>query len=214
MDKVIAMHGRRLSGLLATVTLGLAAAYFAPAAAAQPLPSFDRVRVLEAPRHIDDAELVDQDGKPFKLSALRGKVAFVLFGFTNCPDVCPITMERLRELQAAALLAKDQAAYVLISVDGERDTPAAMKAFLAKYSNEFIGLTADPNRVTPIAQQFAAMFFKGSHHAHDGGYEVAHSPQIFVLDPKGRVRAEVYSAPLEAMAGVANALLREEDGAP
>jgi protein SCO1/2 len=209
MDKVIAMHGRRLSGLLATVTLGLAAAYFAPAAAAQPLPSFDRVRVLEAPRHIDDAELVDQDGKPFKLSALRGKVAFVLFGFTNCPDVCPITMERLRELQAAALLAKDQAAYVLISVDGERDTPPVMKEYLAKYSDEFIGLTADPNRVKSIATQFTAKFFKGGHTGHDDGYNVNHSPQIFVLDPAGDLRAEVFGASLESMAGVARALQAE-----
>jgi protein SCO1/2 len=123
-------------------------------------------------------------------------------------------MERLRELQHSGLVADDDAAYVMISVDGERDTPAAMQAFLAKYSNEFIGLTADPNRVTPIAQQFSAMFFKGSRHAHDAGYDVAHSPQIFVLDRRGRVRAEVYSASLEAMAGVANALLREESTAP
>ena len=180
------------------------------------IPSYERVRVLETPKPIDigDAALTDQNAASFKLADLRGKVAFVLFGFTNCPDACPLSMERLRELQHSGLVPADGVAYVMISVDGERDTPAAMKAFLAKYSSEFIGLTAEPNRVTPIAAQFSAMFFKGARNPHDGHYDVAHSPQIFVLDPAGRVRAEVYSASLEAMAGVANALLREEDATP
>jgi protein SCO1/2 len=178
------------------------------------IPAYDRVRVLETPKPIHSAELTDQDGAAFELSDLQGKVAFVLFGFTNCPEACPMSMQRLRELQHSALLADDDVAYVMISVDGERDTPAAMKAFLAKYSSEFIGLTAEPSRVTPIAAQFSAMFFKGSRNPHDGHYDVAHSPQIFVLDPAGRVRAEVYSASLEAMAGVAGALLQEVDTAP
>jgi protein SCO1/2 len=176
------------------------------------VPSYERVRVLETPKPIGDATLTDQDGATFRLSDLQGRVAFVLFGFTNCPDACPLSMERLRELQHSGQVGDDDVAYVMISVDGERDTPGAMKAFVAKYSSEFIGLTAEPKRVEPIAQRFSAMFFKGSRHAHDAGYEVAHSPQIFVLDPKGRVRAEVFGASLEAMAGVANALLREKDG--
>jgi protein SCO1/2 len=183
-----------------------------PASAA--VPAYERVIVLETPKPIGPATFTDQNGAPFELAALQGKVAFILFGFTNCPDACPLSMERLRELNHSGLVAADDVAYVMISVDGERDTPAAMKAFLAKYSSEFIGLTADPNRVQPIAQQFSAAFFKGSRHAHDGGYDVAHSPQIFVLDLKGRVRAEVYGASLEAMAGVAHALLDEKDAAP
>jgi protein SCO1/2 len=183
-----------------------------PASAA--VPAYERVRVLETPKPIGSATLADQNGASFELANLQGKVAFVLFGFTNCPDACPLSMERLRELHHSGLVAADDVSYVMISVDGERDTPAAMKAFLAKYSSEFIGLTADPNRVQPIAQQFSAAFFKGSRHAHDGGYEVAHSPQIFVLDLKGRVRAEVFGASLEAMAGVAKALLDENNTAP
>ena len=183
-----------------------------PARAA--VPAYERVRVLETPKPIGSATLTDQNGASFELATLQGKVSFVLFGFTNCPDACPLSMERLRELHHSGLVGADDVAYVMISVDGERDTPAAMRAFLAKYSSEFIGLTADPNRVQPIAQQFSAAFFKGSRHAHDGGYEVAHSPQIFVLDRKGRVRAEVYGASIEAMAGVAHALLDEEEAAP
>jgi protein SCO1/2 len=195
----------------ASVSLGV---FELPRPASAAVPAYERVRVLETPKPIGPATLTDQNGAPFELAKLQGKVAFVLFGFTNCPDACPLSMERLRELNHSGLVAADDVSYVMISVDGERDTPAAMKAFLAKYSSDFIGLTADPNRVQPIAQQFSAAFFKGSRHAHDGGYEVAHSPQIFVLDQKGRVRAEVYGASLEAMAGVAHALTDEKDAAP
>jgi protein SCO1/2 len=179
------------------------------AAQAQTLLSFDRIRVLEAPRIIDDAELVDHDGKAFRLSDLHDKVAFVLFGFTNCPDVCPVAMESLRQLHDSQLLAGRDVAYVMISVDGERDSPPAMRAFLAKFSRDFIGLTAEPSRVKPITRQFAATFFKGSHSGHNQDYNVTHSPQVFVLDPAGRLRAEVFGASVESMAGLATALLSE-----
>jgi protein SCO1 len=181
------------------------------AAARAEIPSFDRVRVLSAPRAIADAELSDQYGDPFSLAALRGKVTFVLFGFTNCPDVCPLAMERLRELHDAKTLDSAQVTYLMISVDGERDTPAAMKEFLAKYSREFVGLTAPPEQVKPIAEQFSAAFFKGAHD-HRGHYDVAHSPQIFVLDSTGQLRAELYGASIEAMTGVAEALVAESRG--
>jgi protein SCO1/2 len=173
------------------------------------IPGYDRVRVLATPRQIADAELTDQEGNAFRLSELRGKAALVLFGFTNCPDVCPVGMERLRELHDSGSLADGDVAYVMISVDGDRDTPAAMKAFLAKYAEEFIGLTAEPSRVKPIATQFSAAFFKG-HAGHDGSYDVAHSPQIFVLDSSGLLRAELYGASLDAMAGVIRALVAEQ----
>jgi protein SCO1/2 len=180
-----------------------------PTATRAQLPTFDRVLPVQSTRPIDDAELIDHDGRPFRLSALRGRVVFVLFGFTHCPDVCPVTMERLRELHDSGGVANGDIAYVMISVDGERDTPAAMKAFVAKYSQDFIGLTAEPSRVAAIASQFSARFFKGGHNGHDSGYDVAHSAQLFVLDPAGRLRAEVYGASLEAMAGLTQALLTE-----
>jgi protein SCO1/2 len=171
------------------------------------IPSFDRVRVLQKPRLIADAELTDQDGKPFKISDLQGRVAFVFFGFTHCPDVCPMAMNSFRQLERSGLVDNEQTAYVLISVDGERDTPEAMTKFLATYSPDFIGLTGDPRDVKPIAKQFSVAFFKGNESPDK--YQVSHSPQAFVLDRSGQLRAELYSASTEAMAGVANVLLEE-----
>jgi len=152
--------------------------------------------------------VTDEEGRATRLRDLRGKVVFVLFGFTNCADVCPLTMERLGQFRDGSGLNPADVAYVMISVDGERDTPAVMKEFLARYPEEFVGLTAPPNQVTPVAQEFSAAFFKGAHDAH-GHYDVAHSPQIFVLDAAGSLRAELFGASLESMKAVALALLAE-----
>jgi len=175
------------------------------------IPNFDRVRVLAKPRLIADAELTDQNGKPFRISELRGRVAFVFFGFTHCPDICPMAMNNFRQLERSGLVDNEQTVFVLISVDGERDTPEALKKFLATYSSDFIGLTGDPRDVKPIAKQFSVAFFKGNESPDK--YQVSHSPQAFVLDRSGQLRAEIYSASTEAVAGVANALLEGGAGA-
>lgn len=175
------------------------------------LPSYDRVRLLDSAVSIDEAELLDHDGQSFKLSELRGKVALILFGFTNCPDVCPMGMERMRQLDVSGLLDPEKIAYVLISVDGERDSPAVIKKYVQGFSPRFIGLTGDPEKVKPIAKNFSASFFPGNAVGSNGDYSVSHSPQIFVLDPAGQLRAEFYSASVDAMTGVALALLQEAD---
>jgi protein SCO1/2 len=181
-----------------------------PVVEAANLPEYDRVRILSAPPTITDAELIGHNGQAFQLSSLQGRVALVFFGFTNCPDVCPVGMSKLRELEESGLINPDKVAYVMISVDGERDTPTVMKAYVHKFSPQFIGLTGEPAQVKPIAKNFSVAFFKESTTNGDQAYSVSHSPQIFAIDPAGRLRAEFYNASIEAMAGVTEALINEE----
>jgi protein SCO1/2 len=192
--------------LLATVCC--AAGMPAGVAEAATLPAFDRVRVLPAPRTISELELTNQDGEAFGLQQLRGRVTLVFFGFTHCPDVCPMALQRLRQLAQAGGEALAELAYVMISVDGERDSPAVVRDYLAQFSPSFIGLTGDPDRVRALASQFSAAFFKEGAGA-DGNYEVSHSPQVFVLDRSGQLRAEFYNAGVDAMLAVSRALLDE-----
>ena len=177
------------------------------------LPSYERVRVLQPARSISDPELIDQNGRPFQLSQLRGQVALVFFGFTHCPDVCPTTMAKFRQLQRSGDVDPEKVAFVLVSVDAERDTPAVLKAYLEKFSPQFIGLTGDTGAIKAIAKEFSASFFKSNPSGGGGDYSVAHSPQAFVLDPAGQLRAEFYSPSVEAMAGITLALLSEANNA-
>ena len=197
----------RISAAIAALAcLGIAIA----AAASGPvtLPAFERVYVNPSPAPIADFTLTDHNGKQRNFSGLRGEPVLVFFGFAHCPNVCPETLTRLKALHAAREGALKSARVVLISVDGERDTPAALKAFLAPLSSDFVGLTGDPKTTTKIAAQFSAVFFKEPP-GKDGNYNVMHSSQVFVVDKAGRLRASFVNASLEDMATITSLLIQE-----
>ncbi len=94
-------------------------------------------------------------------------------------------MTKLR--QVARALADETAPFtnVLVSVDGERDTPAAMARFLEPFMPGFIGLTGDPTSCASVAGDFSAVFFKGMPTDTKGGYDVEHTPQVYLVDRDG-----------------------------
>ena len=202
------IESRVLSGFIFSLTVVVSLANLPVAEAA--LPEFDRVRILTKPPQISNGELTDYNGQSFQLSSLQGRVALIFFGFTNCPDVCPMGMEKMRRLAESGQIDAGEVAYIMISVDGERDTPEVMKAYVQGFSKQFVGLTGAPAQVKRIAKSFSAAFFKEGGAEQGGAYSVSHSPQIFVVDQGGRLRAEFYNASIEAMAGVTQALLQEE----
>ena len=197
------MRTRALASALACLAVATASAS-EPAA----LPALERVYVNPEPALIADFTLTDHNGKALSFSSLRGEPALVFFGFTHCANVCPTTLARLKSLHAARGGALKRAHIVLVSVDGERDTPAALKAYLEPLSRDFIGLTGDPRATSKIAAQFAAVFFKEPP-GKDGNYNVMHSTQVFAVDKAGRLRASFVDASIEDMATITHLLLKE-----
>jgi protein SCO1 len=197
----------RTSGALAA-TLGLLASLATAAAGPPALPALPGVYVNPEPVAIADFTLTDQAGKPRAFSSLRGEPVLVFFGFTHCPAVCPTTLGRLKLLHEHGDGALKRARIVLVSVDGERDTPARLKSYLAPLSPDFIGLTGDPRATAEIAARFAAVFFKEPA-AKDGGYNVQHSTQVFAIDKAGRLRASFNDASIADMARITGLLLEE-----
>ena len=172
------------------------------------LPALDRVYVNPAPAPVSDFTLTDHSGRPRSFSSLQGKPALVFFGFTHCPGVCPTALGRLKLLHEARDGALKDARVVLISVDGERDTPSRLKSYLAPLSPDFIGLTGDSKATAKIAAQFAAVFFKEPA-GKDGNYNVMHSTQVFAVDKAGQLRASFVDASIEDMATITALLLAE-----
>jgi protein SCO1/2 len=173
------------------------------------LPALERVTVIPAPnKAIGDFQLTDQNGRSRSLVSLRGEPTLIFFGFTHCPDVCPTALAKLKLLHGSSEGALRAARVVLISVDGERDTPAVVKKYLATFSPDFIGLTGDPRAVANIAARFSAVAFKEQPDKY-GNYGYFHSNQIFVLDRKGRLRASFFDASLANMAIITQHLLDE-----
>ena len=97
----------------------------------------------------------------------------------------------------------------MISVDGDRDSPAAMKAYLAQVSPRFMGLTGDPRTVRGIAAQFSAVFFKGLPAKPGGPYLVEHTSQIYLIDRHGRLRVTFFDASIDAMRRATTAVADE-----
>ncbi len=150
---------------------------------------------------LGDFKLTDHFGKSFVFSSLRGTPTLVFFGFTHCPSVCPAAMNELRLLTESMRKAGDVVPrVVMISVDGDRDSPEAMRAYLEPLSRDFIGLTGDPRLVRDIAARFSAVFFKGLPGDSSGNYEVQHTSLIYLVDGEGVLRASFLTTPLEQMA--------------
>ena len=120
-------------------------------------------------------------------------------------------MTKLKLLHESGNGALRAVRVVLISVDGERDTPAVMKQFLASFSPAFIGLTGNPRVVTDIAARFSAVAFK-EQPDQAGNYQFFHSSQVFLVDKAGRLRASFSDASLENMVTVTRLVLDEKGG--
>jgi protein SCO1 len=198
----------RTSAPLAAALALAAATAMAAAGERATLPALAGIAVNPAPATIPDFTLTDQAGKPRAFSSLRGEPALVFFGFTHCPNVCPTTLGRLKMLHEARGGSLKAARIVLISVDGDRDTPARLKSYLAPLSADFIGLTGDPKATSRIAAEFAAVFFKEPA-GKDGNYNVMHSTQVYAVDKAGQLRATFNEASIEDMAKVTALLLGE-----
>jgi protein SCO1 len=161
----------------------------------------ERTLLAEPPRALTDFELTSHEGKAVRLSDLRGTPLIVFFGFAHCPTVCPAALQELRQLERQHKAELGKARIVIISVDGERDTPAAMAEWLKPISKNFLGLTGSPAKVREIAREFSAAFYKTPGKTPDE-YLVEHNAQIFVVNPRGQLHATFFNAPVKTMAQV------------
>ncbi|HZF16032.1 MAG TPA: SCO family protein [Steroidobacteraceae bacterium] len=193
--------------LLCAIAISLTAGL---TAAQAPAPASGRVQFASEPRTLADFELEDQDGRAMKLSALRGKPVLVFFGFAHCPDVCPSTLQILKSAHASKDKAMRRVQVIMISIDGERDSPSAMKAYLAPLSKDFIGLTGEPAKVQAITEQFQALFFKGPPLNAAGDYNMQHTSQIYLVDSKGRLRATFFEPPVALLVKVTSQIAVEK----
>ncbi len=161
-----------------------------------------------------DVSLTNQDGEPFSLSSLRGKVVLIFFGYTMCPDACPTTLSKLST--AYSRLTEDERSHVkavYISIDPERDTPQVMKEHLAYFGVDAIGLTGTVEQVSDVARRFGAHFEK-SQEQTAAGYLMSHTVSIFGLDAKGQTRLLIdYEASVDLVVRNIRQLLNADQSA-
>jgi protein SCO1/2 len=161
-----------------------------------PLPG----TVLDPPQEVADFTLTSHTGQPLSLSDLRGQVVMLFFGYTNCPDVCPTTLAEFK--RAKALLGEDaeRVTFVFVSVDGERDAPEKLAAYVTAFDPDFIGLTGDDATIRGISKDYG-VFYQRVSYDNPTNYLVDHTASSFAVGPDGRLRIVFpYGTPPEVIA--------------
>lgn len=169
----------------------------------------ERTLLANPPQPLTDFELMSHEGKSVRLSQLRGSPVLLFFGFTHCPAVCPAALEQLRQLEAKHEKELGATRIVVVSVDGERDTPERLSSWLKPISKDFLGLTGAPEKVRDIASELRAAFYK-TPGQKPSEYLVEHNSQIFLIDPEGKLRATFFNAPIATMAEVTQSMIVKE----
>ena len=157
-----------------------------------PPPSFKALDITGA-EYASKLALTDANGQPFQLSSLKGKVAVVFFGYTQCPDVCPTTLTSLAETQRLLGKDGDKLVGVFVTVDPKRDTAALMKSYVGAFHPQWVGLRGSPEETAAAAKEFK-IFYREVPGKTESSYTVDHTAASFVFDPQGKVRLYVRHA--------------------
>ncbi len=129
-------------------------------------------------------QLVDQDGKPVTEEALKGKWSAVFFGFTYCPDVCPVTLQSLARTQKLLGDKAKDLQIIFITVDPARDTPVNLKAYLASggFPSGVIGLSGTPEQIDHVEKVYRVTATKVG---EGDNYSFNHTSVVYLMNPKG-----------------------------
>jgi len=178
------------------IAVGIGAALWRRAASQPPLEIGGYV--LPTPKSLGAFELVDDRNAKITAQDFAGHWSFLYFGYTYCPDVCPLTLVELADVKKR-LAERTPAASVsvyLVSVDPPRDSPERLHEYVTYFDPDFHGLTGDVAEITKLANAAGAVFFVPPGQ-DDKTYLVSHSSSIALLEPSGGLRA-VFTAPHEA----------------
>lgn len=142
--------------------------------------------LLPEARELPAVTLTDHERRALPLDDLRGNFTLLFFGFTNCPDVCPLTLQLLSSVRAdIASRAPSLVPRVLfVSVDPHRDSPERIAAYIAGFDPAFVGATASDEELAPLLALLGVGVQK---HEHGGQhYNVVHNSAVYVLGPDAK----------------------------
>lgn len=134
-----------------------------------------------------DFKLTDDTGKAVTGANYRGKVVLLYFGYTHCPDVCPLTLAHLHAALQRVGAKADAVRILFVSVDPARDTPAVLHAYVNAFDKRAVGLTGSPHATEALSKRYRSAFTREPD-SGNGQYEVSHSSAIYLFDRDGRAR--------------------------
>lgn len=156
-----------------------------------------------------DVPLTDHNGQPRHIADFKGKVVVVFFGYTQCPDVCPTSMQELAEVKRLLGPDGERLQGIFVTVDPERDTGDVLKAYMANFDPTFLALRGSPEQLAAVAKDFK-IYYKKVDGKTPTSYSMDHSAGSYVYDTQGRVRVyNRYGSGAPALAADVKQLLAE-----
>lgn len=143
---------------------------------------------LDPPKAAADFTLTDHNGNPFTLSSTRGKVVMLYFGYTSCPDVCPLTLSDMSNARSDLGADADDVQIVFVTVDPERDSHHVLQKYVPAFDPTNIGLRGTPEEIKAVADAYGVKYKKTVLKDSALGYAVDHSAFIYVIDRNGQLR--------------------------
>ncbi|MCL4244263.1 MAG: SCO family protein [Candidatus Dadabacteria bacterium] len=136
---------------------------------------------------IADFTLTDQNGDKVSLSDFRGKPVFLFFGYTHCPDICPVTLSVLNGVSKEVGEAdKDRFKVLFVTIDPERDDTETLRNYVPYFNESFTGLTGTPDEIKKVANSFRAFYMREESDS-EAGYLMGHTSAVYLLDKNGKV---------------------------
>lgn len=187
-----------------------------------PVSELKALTMLPTPKALDEKlAFTDHNQQTFGLKNLQGKWSIFFFGYTSCPDVCPMQMGLLKQLVASPEVTEKPQA-ILASIDPERDTPERLKTYVQSFNSNFIGISAEKPELERFARELGVYYeyvetAKGvgqdhSHHQHHNheqqktnadkektaneSYDFNHTASFILINPKGEY-AGLFTAPYD-----------------
>ncbi len=130
--------------------------------------------------------LTDQAGRPRSDRDFRGRLMLVTFGYTHCPDVCPLTVAAIGETLDQLGAQADQVAGIFVTVDPQRDTPEVLREYVGSVSDRMIALTGSPEQVDAAARAYRVYYRLAGDAATNPNYSVDHTALFYLMDREGR----------------------------
>jgi len=165
--------------------------YFHTSSAPETIPGL----LWPDPKQLTDFSLIDHNGKPFGKNELQGHWSLLFFGYSYCPDVCPVTLSVMEQVQTRLQLQPGQPSLqsLFITVDPQRDTTSHLAKYISYFNGKITALGGSDEQINQLTSQIGIAHIIGSV-ATDGSYTVQHTSSVFLLDPKARL-VGIFSAP-------------------
>ncbi len=140
---------------------------------------------IDPPRQLAEFKLIDDTSKIFLPEEFAGKWNILFFGFTYCPDICPLTMKQMSDVKESLGEYSDNLRVFLVSVDPDRDKPENLRQYLDNFDKNFKGLTGEIDQIYKFSTQVNAPFFPVVN-SPEQNYTVDHSGSLVLISPEAK----------------------------